>query len=285
MADLLDKVIFLTGATDGIGRLTAEGLAQRGATLLLHGRDQARLEATRADIGAATGNNHLYTYHADYAELVQVRTLAGTVRTAHPRIDVLINNAGIGSGGMHNTQRELSLDGHELRFQVNYLAPFLVTQLLMPALLAAAPARIVMVASAGQLRIDFADVMLARSFDGRNAYRQSKLALILFTFSLAERLEGTGVTVNALHPGSLLNTKMVRDTFDRHRGEPEEGAEAEIYLATDPSVEGVGGRYFDQMTQARAEAQAYDQTARRQLWGLSVELTGLEPSEVFCTTT
>lgn len=175
----------------------------------------------------------------------------------------------------------MSADGHELRFAVNYLAPFLLTHLVLPLLGQSAPARIVNVSSAGQEPIDFDDVMLERGYDGLRAYGQSKLAQIAFTFDLAQRLreEGElGVTVNALHPASLMNTKMVYESFGRTMSTIENGVEATTRLAISPELDGVTGRYFDRLREARADDQAYDPDARRRLWSLSEDLVGLVTS-------
>ena len=192
---------------------------------------------------------------------------------ALPRWDVLVNNAGVALFG--DKPRQASRDGLELHFQVNYLAPFLLTHLLLPAIRAAAPARVVNVASIGQAPIDFADVQLERSYSGLQAYRQSKLAQIMFTIDLAERLRGTGVTVTALHPGTLMNTKMVLGQGMTPQTPVEEGIAATVRLAVSADVEGETGVYFNQQTPQRANEQAYDAAARRRLWELSVKLAGL----------
>jgi NAD(P)-dependent dehydrogenase (short-subunit alcohol dehydrogenase family) len=274
MSDFEGKTIAITGATDGIGRLTARRLAERGATLVVHGRDQAKLDATLEELRAAAGRDgagRIHGYRADYAVLAEVRAMAERILADHPRIEVLINNAGVGAGPKGNTRRALSADGHELRFQVNYLAHVLLTRLLRPALEAARPARVINVASAGQAPIDFDDVMLERGFDGMRAYCQSKLAMIAWSFDLAEDLADRGITVNALHPGSLLDTKMVRESFGP--GSPvEEGVEAELYLATTPDLEGVTGRYFDVKRESAPKPQAKDRKARARLREITDDL-------------
>jgi NAD(P)-dependent dehydrogenase (short-subunit alcohol dehydrogenase family) len=269
------QTILVTGATDGLGRALARELASLGAAVLLHGRDQARLEETRREIQEATGSDRLRAYRADFSSLDEVRRLAREVSDEQERLDVLVNNAGIAGEG----PRELSADGHELRFAVNYLAPFLLTHLLLPLLARSAPSRVVNVSSVGQVPIDFDDVMLERRYDGLRAYRQSKLAQILFTFELAERLRAggeRGVTVNALHPATLMDTKMAVDTFGYTMSTVKDGVEATLRLAVAPELEGVSGRYFDRLHEARADPQAYDPAARRRLWDLSAALTGLD---------
>jgi NAD(P)-dependent dehydrogenase (short-subunit alcohol dehydrogenase family) len=267
-----EQTILVTGATDGLGRASAAELAARGATVLLHGRSEERLEDTRRELVAATGKDRLRTYLADFAALDDVRRLAEAVEQDHERLDLLVSNAGIGAG--KNGRREESVDGYELRFAVNYLAPFLLTKLLLPLLRHSAPARIVNVASAGQAPIDFDDVMLERGYSGSRAYGQSKLAQIMFTFELAGHLraEGAGVTVNALHPASLMNTKMVFESFGYTMSTIEDGVEATLRLAVSPELEGVSGRYFDRLREARPNAQADDADARRRLWQLSEQL-------------
>ena len=197
------------------------------------------------------------------------------MRLDHDRLDVLVNNAGIGAGKQGEMRRETSRDGYELRFAVNYLATFLIAELLLPLLKDSAPSRIVNVASAGQSPINFNDPMLERGYDGMRAYSQSKLAQIMYTFELAERLEETGVTVNALHPASLMDTKMVSEWFGYTMSSVEQGAEAVERLAISSELEGVTGRYFDGKREARADPQAYDPEARKRLWDLSVDLAGL----------
>jgi NAD(P)-dependent dehydrogenase (short-subunit alcohol dehydrogenase family) len=270
-----EPTVLVTGATDGLGRAVARELAVRGGTVLVHGRDASRLEETVRDIGDATGRERVRPYLADFSSLEQVRRLAEEVERDQPRLDVLVNNAGIG-GGTRPSEREESAEGYELRFAVNYLAHFLLTGLLLPLLRASAPARIVNVASAGQAPIDFDDVMLERRYDGLRAYGQSKLAQVMFTFELAERLgtDEEAVTVNALHPASLMNTKMVQESFGYTRSTVEEGVEATMRLVAAPELNGVTGRYFDRLRDAQAHPQAYDERARRRLWTLSEELVG-----------
>lgn len=270
--------ILITGATDGLGQRVATDLAGKGVTLLLHGRDPDKGERVRAKIREATGNDRLHYFNADLASLAEVARLAAAVAGSSRRLDVLINNAGVGAG-FNPARRETSVDGFELRFAVNYLAPFLLTRRLLPLLCRTAEqagtARIVNVASAAQQAIDFDDVMLERSYNGMRAYSQSKLALVMFTFDLAEELAGTGVTVNALHPASLMDTRMVREWFGTARTTVEEGARYVERLALADEFNGVGGIYFDQGEASRAAKQAYDEKARRRLKELSLGWTGL----------
>jgi NAD(P)-dependent dehydrogenase (short-subunit alcohol dehydrogenase family) len=277
MRAIEQRVILVTGATDGLGRTLARELAARGATVLLHGRSSERLAATEREIRQATGNDRLRTYRADFSSLATVRELARDVERDHPRLDALVNNAALG-GGARGSGRELSADDYELRFAVNYRAPFLLTRLLLPLLSRSAPSRIVNVASVGQAPIDFDNVMLEHGYDGMRAYSQSKLALISFTFELADWLRSRGeqgVTVNALHPASLMNTKMVYEWFGYTMSTIADGLAATLPLVIAPELEGVTGRYYDRLAEGRADRQAYDRQARRRLWGLSEQLTGL----------
>jgi NAD(P)-dependent dehydrogenase (short-subunit alcohol dehydrogenase family) len=272
---LADKTALVTGATDGVGRLVARELARAGARVLLHGRSAEKGAATLAEIRQAAPNARLEFCRADLAALGEVRDLAADVLTRTERLDILVNNAGVGSKSRGASGRETSRDGHELRFAVNYLAPFLLTHLLLPMLRKSAPARIVNVASAGQHAIDFDDVMLTRGYDGVRAYCQSKLAQILFTVELAERLAGSGVTVTALHPATYMNTTMVRTAGHTPVSKVEDGADAVLNLAIGPALEGRTGLYFNRKQEARADPQAYDKRARAALWALSLQLAGL----------
>jgi NAD(P)-dependent dehydrogenase (short-subunit alcohol dehydrogenase family) len=269
------ETVLVTGATDGLGKAISVELARAGATVLVHGRSPERAEAAAADIRAASGSELLRTCAGDLASLAQVRSLAEGVLSAEPRLDVLVNNAGIGTAGPGGGERVESADGHELRFAVNYLAPFVLTRLLEPLLVRSAPARIVNVASAGQAPIDFDDVMLEDGYDGGRAYSQSKLAMVAWTFDLAERLAGRGVTATVLHPGTYMPTKMVLEAGVEPYDSLETGVRATLRLIADPALDGVTGRYFDRTEESRARPQAYDPDARRKLRELSERLAGL----------
>jgi NAD(P)-dependent dehydrogenase (short-subunit alcohol dehydrogenase family) len=283
MAGLDGKVVLVTGATDGLGRALAVELARDGATVLVHGRDPGRIADTVREVtaaaadaggGSAAAGDRVRAYQADLAGLFGVRYLAEQVIAAEPRLDVLVNNAGIGATVPGGGVRQESADGYELRFAVNYLAGYALARLLLPLLRASAPSRIVNVASVGQQAIDFGDVMLTRDYDGMRAYRQSKLAQILFTIDLAAELEleGADVTVNALHPATFMPTKIVTGpTFSTI----EDGVEATMRLIAAPAAETGTGRFYNGLDEARANDQAYDSAARRQLRELSEKLTGL----------
>ena len=272
MKSIDNMTILVTGSTDGIGMLTATQLAKLGARVLVHGRNSEKVTRIMNEIKTESGNSNIEGYIADFNAINNVRELASKVLNDHPRLDVLINNAGTGLTG----KRKLSQDGYELRFAVNYLAPFLLTHLLIPALKEGAPSRIVNVSSIGQHPINFEDLMLEKNFDPHQAYRQSKLALIMFTFTLAEEIKNFGITVNALHPGTYLDTKMVNEAGITPMGKAEDGAKAEVFLATSPDLKGVSGQYFDRMEKSKAIRQAYDVEARKKLWSISMKLTGLQ---------
>jgi NAD(P)-dependent dehydrogenase (short-subunit alcohol dehydrogenase family) len=249
-----------------------------GAELLVHGRDHAKGEQTIAEIRDRTGNDKLRWYRADLASLADVRDLAARVESDHDRLDVLVNNAGIGTNLPGDGTRMESRDGCELRFAVNYLAGFLLTRLLQALLARSAPARIVNVSSAGQAPIDFDDVMLERSYNGVQAYCQSKLAQVMFTFDLAEELRDSGVTVTALHPATFMPTKIVHAAGVSPTSTLDEGVQAVLRLVVAPELEGVTGRYFNGQREATADSQAYDAEAVGRLRELSERLVA-SPAE------
>ncbi|GAC1040017.1 SDR family NAD(P)-dependent oxidoreductase [Rhizobium sp. No.120] len=270
--DMSGKTVLITGSTDGVGRRVAERLAAAGATMIVHGRDKTRAEELISRIRDKGGKAAYYL--ADLSSLKEVRTLADAIERDYDRLDVLINNAGIGTGSA-STGRQVSQDGYELRFAVNYLAGFLLTRRLLPLLKASTPARIVNVSSAGQQAIDFSDVLLTRGYSGVRAYCQSKLAQIMFTFDLAEELAGSGITANCLHPATYMDTTMVRQAGVAPLSTVEQGADAILNLATSDALDARTGLYFDGLRPSRANTQAYDATARRDLRTLSQSLIGL----------
>jgi NAD(P)-dependent dehydrogenase (short-subunit alcohol dehydrogenase family) len=257
------STVLITGATDGLGLALATRLAGEGATVIAHARSEQR--GSEALAGLLDGPGDVRLVVGDLASLSAVRALADQVPD---RLDVLVNNAGIGFGG----GREQSDDGYELRFAVNYLAGFLLASLLRDRLAASAPARIVNVASAGQMAIDFDDVMLEDGYEGVRAYCQSKLAQVMHAFDLAEELRAEGVTATALHPATYMATKMVTDAGITPASTVQEGLEATWRLVADPALEGISGVYFNGTSEARADAQAYDLDARRRLRELSQRL-------------
>jgi NAD(P)-dependent dehydrogenase (short-subunit alcohol dehydrogenase family) len=271
--DMAGKTVLITGSTDGVGRYVAMQLAMSGARVLIHGRDQARAQTLADEIRRAGGSEPAF-YQADLSSLAGVRQFADAVLADHRRIDVFVSNAGIGSqnGG---SGRQISADGYELRFAVNYLSGFLLAYRLLPLLKAAAPSRIVNAASLGQHPIDFDDVMITQGYTGSRAYAQSKLSQIMFTIDLAGELKGTGVTVNSLHPATYMNTTMVRAGGITPMSTVEQGGAAILHLVSGDDMAGRSGLFFNGLQEAKANPQAYDAAARRRLRTLSLELTGL----------
>jgi NAD(P)-dependent dehydrogenase (short-subunit alcohol dehydrogenase family) len=262
------KVVLVTGSTGGLGREVAVRLGSMGAHVIVHGRNHERGMAVVDEI-EREGSGTASFYAADLGSFDQVRGFAETVLRDHERLDLLVNNAGVGSTP---AERVLTEDGHELRFQVNYLSGYLLTRMLLPRLLSSAPARIVNVSSLAQAPIDFDDVMIEKDFSGGRAYAQSKLAQVMFTFDLAAELEGRGVLVNALHPATYMDTGMVRRAGVEPRATVDEGADAVMQLVVSPDI-GSGG-YYNGLRAAQANAQAYDEDARARLRRLSAALTG-----------
>lgn len=276
------KTVLITGGTGGIGKATADGLARSGARVGIVGRDTGRAEAAAADIRTESGNAAVDVFAADLSSQAEVRRLAAEVLDAYPRLDVLVNN--VGGFWQH---RHVTADGLERTFAVNHLAPFLLTNLLRDRLVGGAPARIVTVSSGAQSlgRIDFDDLQGERNYSGQRAYNQSKLANVMFTYELARRLDGTGVTANVLHPG-VTRTNFSAEDQPRWMAimgpvgrpfmkSPARGAITSIYLASSPEVEGVTGQYFANRKPGKSSAASYDAAAALRLWRVSADLVGL----------
>ncbi len=281
---MVGRTVLVTGGSGGIGKATALGLAAMGARVAITGRDRVRTDAAARELRASHGGEGLW-FVADLSSQAEVRRLAGDVLLALPRIDVLINNA----GGYWNTRR-ITVDGLEQTFAVNHLAPFLLTGLLLGRVRQSAPARVVTVASHAQAqgRIDFEDLQGQRSYSGARAYNQSKLANVLFTYELARRMDMTGVTANALHPG-VVNTSFGADdpaTVQKwlvpilrpFMKSPARGAATSIHLASAPGLDEVTGRYFANRATKRSSRLSYDTAVADRLWRVSARLVGLEDS-------
>ncbi len=280
------KVCMITGANSGIGRATAQGLAEMGATVVMVCRDRSRGEAAMSEIKRTTGNQAVDLMLADLSSLASVRQLAQDYANRHQRLDVLVNNA-----GTYFTKRHLTVDGLEALFVVNYLAPFLLTNLLLDLLERSAPARIVNVAGAyhAKGRIDFDDLQGERDYNGTRANNQAKLALVLFTYELARRLADTGVTANCLHPGAVATNLLEKDQdyppvmrfayrlFKPFAKSPKKGAETSLYLASSPEVEGATGKYFVNKKAQPSSPESYDAALAARLWEVSADLVGLHP--------
>ena len=273
------KTVLITGGTDGIGRATAIGLASMGARVGITGRDRERADEAAAAIARESGNPAVDVFVADLSSQAEVRRLAGEVLAAYPRLDVLLNNV----GGSWDS-RHLTVDGLEHTFALNHLAPFLLTGLLLERLKQSAPARVVTVASGAHTagRIDFDDLQGERSWSGSRAYSQSKLASVLFTHELARRLQGTGVTANALHPGVVRTSFGAEDPGMVQRllvpfirgfmKTPAQGAATSIRLASAPDLDEVTGQYFADGKPRQSSKASYDQGVGARLWQVSADL-------------
>ena len=277
------RTVVVTGATSGIGRATAVGLARMGACVAIAGRDRARVETVADEVRAADGTAEVFV--ADVSTQVEVRQLAGDLLEKLPRIDVLVNNV----GGYWDT-RHVTADGLERTFAVNHLAPFLLTNLLLDRLVQSGPARVVTVASNAQSmgRIAFDDLQDERSYSGSRAYNQSKLANVMFTYELAKRLRATSVTANALHPGLVSTSFGAEDPAITQRlvvpfirpfmKTAPRGATTSIRLASDPGLEQVSGLYFAKSKPVKSSKQSYDEAAASRLWQVSADLVALSAS-------
>lgn len=264
-----DRTILITGATSGLGRELARTLSTQPGRLILHGRSQEKLDVLRTEMAEAQAT--IDTVTADLAEQSQFHGLAADIAAMTDHLNVLVNNAGIGKGS--DDQREVSPDGHELRLAVNHLAPFALSIRLLPLLKTGAPSRIVNVASGAQQPVDFDDLQLERSYSGSRAYAQSKFAMITTGFVLADRLPAEVVTVNSLHPATLMPTAMVRESYGRTVDDLETGLTSTLRLIESPEVAGVTGRYYSRTQDERAIPEAYDPETQQRLWRISEELT------------
>ena len=276
-----NKIVLITGATHGIGEAAAKALARMGATIVVHGRNPERCKSVVNQIREETGNPNVDFLVADISVQAQVRRLAQDFQARHPRLDVLINNAG---GAF--LMRSLSVDGIEMTFALNHLSYFLLTNLLLEMLRASAPARIINVSSNSHTgrKLDFDDLQSKRGYYVMRAYGRSKLANILFTYELARRLEGSGVTANVMHPGFVATNigknngplaRLVISLIHRRALTVEEGARTIIHLASSHEVDGVNGKYFVKEKAIPSDPASYDKDAMERLWRVSAEMTGL----------
>jgi retinol dehydrogenase-14 len=276
------KTVLITGGTSGIGKATAVALAARGANVVIVGRNQERGEVAVEEIKAQSHNESVELMLADLSVQAEVRGLAEEFQERHDRIDVLANNA-----GLVQSKRTETPDGIETTLAINHLAPFLLTNLLIERLEQSAPSRVITVSSEAQRwgTMDFEDMQSTRKYTGFPVYGVTKLANIMFTYELAERLNGTGVAVNCLHPGSVgtnfgQNNKGVMAlffrTFKPFMRSPEQGADTLIWLASSSEIDGVSGKYFSDRKEIEAKKVAYDPAARRRLWEISEDLAGLK---------
>jgi retinol dehydrogenase-14 len=275
------KTVLITGGTGGIGRAAAIGLASMGARVGITGRDRGRAQRAAAEISSESGGGTVDVFVADMSSQAEVRKLANEVLAAYPRLDVLLNN--VGGFWAH---RHVTADGLEHTFALNHLAPFLLTSLLAERLIASSPSRVVTVSShaQGMGKIDFDDLMGERSYSGQRAYNQSKLANVMFTYELARRFEGTGVTATALHPG-MTNTAfsaedpalgMLVAVMRPFMASPERGADTAVYLASSPDAEGATGQYFAKRKPKKSNPASYDTATTARLWRVSADLVGIQ---------
>jgi NAD(P)-dependent dehydrogenase (short-subunit alcohol dehydrogenase family) len=280
--DVRGKNVLITGATSGIGLEASVELLRRGARVLIVGRDRARTEAAAADVAARGGSKDVSSLLCDFSSQAEIRRLAGEVMARLPSLHVLVNNA-----GAVNKARRLTVDGIEATFAVNHLGYFLLTNLLLDLLVKSAPARVVTVASIGHRRgtLDFDDLGFERGYGIMKAYARSKLANVLFAAELARRLDGRGVASNSLHPGSVATNiwsgaplwakPLIHLLFRPSFITPKEGAATVVKLATDPALEGVTGRYFENGVEVAPASLARDQALAGRLWTVSAQLVGL----------
>lgn len=278
------RICLVTGANSGIGKATALGLAKMGATVVMVCRDASKGQAALAEIRQKSGNNSMDLLVADFSSQAAIRSLASEFRSKYQHLHMLINNAGV-----YYTKRHVTVDGLEAMFAVNYLARFLLTNLLLDIIKRSAPARIINVAGAyhAKGKINFNDLQGEKNFDGQHANHQSKLADVLFTYELARRLEGTGVTVNCLHPGMVATDLIDKDrdfpVFFKYlyklskplMKSPARGAETSLYLASSPEVEVVTGRYFVNKKIAQSSPKSHDTQLAQHLWEVSEKLAKL----------
>lgn len=262
-----EKIILITGSTDGIGEQTALELAQKGHQIILHGRNQSKGEKTLNKIKTLTKNTNIEFILADLSSSKQIKNIVDDIYSNYDKLDVLINNAGV-----YENSRVLSEDGYEMTFAVNYLALFALTLLILPLLAKSAPSRTINISSmVHSSHIDFENLQGEKHFSGYEAYGLSKLCVILFTYALARKLKGTDITVNCLHPG-VINTKLLRKSFSGG-ADVSEGAKTTVYLATAPEVEKVSGKYFVNKKVTESAAISYDEDIQQKLWLISEKFT------------
>src|SRR3989475_5336511 len=276
-----DRVVMVTGANSGIGKSASIALAEKGGTVVMVERNKERVEAARSEIVTKSGNNSIELLLAHLSSLESVRQLVAEFRKKYSKLHVLINNA-----GLFNQRRRLTTDGYENTFATNYLAPFLLTNLQLDQLKASAPSRIINVSSVGHYNghINFDDLNLENDYGGWKAYGQSKLALVLFTHELAKKLQGTGVIVNAVHPGTVATNIWSRPLGPLgfimalpklFMTSPDQGAETIVYLASSPDAKGLNGEYLEKLKVKKSSNESYDEEIAQRLWDVSAKVTRL----------
>jgi NAD(P)-dependent dehydrogenase (short-subunit alcohol dehydrogenase family) len=274
--EMQGRFCLVTGANSGIGKETTLALAQNGANVIMVCRNKEKGEAVRREVTAKSGNKSIDLLLCDLASLAEVRRLAGDISAGYSKLHVLVNNAGLFSFSGK------TVDGFETTFAVDYLAPFLLTNLILPLMKSSTPSRVVNVSSVAHFggHVDIGAIERKDTRSGWSAYSDSKLALVMFTYELARRLKGTGVTANCLHPGGVatniwrIPAALTRPFLKSAR----EGAETSIYLASSPEVENVSGKYFDNKSEKRSSEESYDEEKARLLWNVTSKLVGIEAS-------
>lgn len=265
------QTVFITGATDGLGKMLATRLVKKDKQLILHGRNQEKGENLLKELRTINPDCDIAYVNADFADLKAVEKMATEILAQYDNIDVLINNAAIGGGGRSNLDREFAMPNYELRFTINYLAQVLLTEKLLP-IITVPQSRIINVASMGQMDIDFADIMMENGYYGSRAYCQSKTALVMYTFSLAERLAKQKIMVTTLHPETYMDTNLVRLHFTEPLSTVDEGCDHLEYVAFYPDLDDITGKYFNKNVITRAIEQAYNQESRQKLTEITKEL-------------
>lgn len=265
-----NKIVLITGSTDGIGKQTAIDLAQMEAMVLIHGRNPEKTKQTAREVSELTGNSNVDYFTADFSDLKQVKNLSSDIHQKYDRLDGLINNAGV-----YQRHRELSVDGFEMTFAVNHLSHFLLTHLLADMIPENAGSRIINVASMAHAgTIDFDNLKAEKFYDGYNAYSLSKLCNILFTYEAARRFSPAGITVNCLHPG-VIRTKLLRVGWGIGGAPVQTGSKTSVYLASSPEVSNVSGKYFSNSRPVHSSQISYDTRIQQQLWEISEKLCGI----------
>jgi NAD(P)-dependent dehydrogenase (short-subunit alcohol dehydrogenase family) len=268
--DIKNKIVLITGATDGIGRETAYQLAKKKAIIIIHGIDLSKLKKTADEIKKGTGNNNMDFIKGDLSSLNEIKEMSNRIKERYDKIDILINN-----GGLFSHDKRLSVDGFELTFAVNYLSHFYLTFLLFDIIKKIPQARIINVSSmAHSSDLDFNNIQGEEKYSGYTAYSYSKLLNILFTFELAEKTKNSGITVNCLHPG-VINTKLLREGWGLGGDSVSEGAKTTVYLASSNDVNGITGKYFTNSSVSEPAQISYDKEIRKKVWQLSEKLLGI----------
>ena len=265
-----DKIVLITGSTDGIGKQTAIDLANLGAQVIIHGRNETKSLQATEEVKLKSENINIEYVVGDLSSFDHIRSLSQDIHNRFQRIDVLINNAGV-----FKNEKELSEDGLEMTYTINHLAYFLLTGLLLDLIKNSDYARIINVASqAHASQLDFDNLQGEKYYDGYDAYSRSKLCNIMFTYTLSQKLEGTGITANVLHPG-VISTKLLHEGFGMGGSPLTQGSKTSVYLATSDEVGGISGKYFSNQREISSSKISYDQSTQDRIWEISEKMTGV----------